>query len=374
MPTDLIIPLRPRPFHHTVLLASATPFFPSSSSPRVRLGRLTVIATTTDLIIPLFLPPLHRPPSFFPVIRVFPNADDACRSPKRMARVERLARAPPRRMDLGVGVHPSPSSLSASGGTGALTDLEWGAWVSGAGSETVENARAERLAKRETLSWNDFSTTRFSRSGAPLTPRQHRRPSILVYLAASHMAAASTSDCASILAARSVGCPRAMSLGRAVDASSVLVASLAAAVSLLRAWPPICGASRSRRGHAQYRVPALSSSTASSALCRRRGSLRTRRRLRAVASLARVAIARCLVAFGSPPPPADAAARQAAPDAATCWSLGNRYLFLRPLTNTVVSQLASSSAPGAGRPIQLEASGARLRAPQPTPKSLVSPP
>ncbi|KAJ7076969.1 hypothetical protein B0H15DRAFT_862667 [Mycena belliarum] len=128
-----------------------------------------------------------------------------------------------KRMDLGVGVHPSTSSLqsslSASSGTGSyfsspssynlasgsstslsddgsafrsLTDMKWGEFESlGFGSsggatgggggmkeggiegrlrfDLTENARAERLTKRETLSWNDFSTAGFSRSDAPLS-------------------------------------------------------------------------------------------------------------------------------------------------------------------------------------------------------------
>ncbi|KAJ7441564.1 hypothetical protein FB451DRAFT_118040 [Mycena latifolia] len=124
MPTDLIIP---RPFHHRparVCDAFLSVVILSSSSPRVRLGRLPVIAGTTDLIIPLVLPPLYLPPSFFPVILVFPNADDALRAtqtngprPKPGAPPSPAARyteAYRKRMDLGVGVHPSPSSLTSS--------------------------------------------------------------------------------------------------------------------------------------------------------------------------------------------------------------------------------------------------------------------
>ncbi|KAJ7051535.1 hypothetical protein C8F01DRAFT_1174871 [Mycena amicta] len=134
-----------------------------------------------------------------------------------------------KRMDFGVGVHPSTSSLSSStssatpfsshsltspsstslasttesaapGAFRSLTDLQWGAFESlgfghgsgagvggfemGAGAvaesaaggidgrlkfDLTENARAERAAKRETLSWADFSSAGFSRSDAPLS-------------------------------------------------------------------------------------------------------------------------------------------------------------------------------------------------------------
>ncbi|KAJ7016606.1 hypothetical protein C8F04DRAFT_1019007 [Mycena alexandri] len=138
----------------------------------------------------------------------------------------RYAESYRKRMDLGVGVHPSTSSLastyassttthssnygsspsaynlsapstsslSSEDGAGAfrsLTDLKWGEFESlGFGSnggdagfgnvkeggiegklkfDLTENARAERLAKRETLSWNDFSSAGFTRSDAPLS-------------------------------------------------------------------------------------------------------------------------------------------------------------------------------------------------------------
>ncbi|KAJ7612952.1 hypothetical protein DFH06DRAFT_1109345 [Mycena polygramma] len=140
----------------------------------------------------------------------------------------RYAESYRKRLDLGVGVHPSTSSLASnyssssststapttyglaasssanpapsttslssedSGGAfRSLTDLKWGEFESlgfgggGAGAvgggakeggidgrlrfDLTENARAERLAKRETLSWNDFSTAGFSRSDAPLS-------------------------------------------------------------------------------------------------------------------------------------------------------------------------------------------------------------
>ncbi|KAK7018130.1 F-box domain-containing protein [Favolaschia claudopus] len=150
----------------------------------------------------------------------------------------RYAESYRKRMDLGVGVHPSTSSLSSSyssstssapttygfsggGGSGggnhstynlsapstsslgsgedaggafrSLTDLKWGEFESlgfgsgvgvsspggvGAGEggietklkfDLTENARAERMAKRETLSWNDFSTAGFSRGDKPLS-------------------------------------------------------------------------------------------------------------------------------------------------------------------------------------------------------------
>ncbi|CAK5278270.1 unnamed protein product [Mycena citricolor] len=132
-----------------------------------------------------------------------------------------------RRLDLAVGVHPqtasmtsmtsdvpslsssigsSPYSSSAytpsntslasdtdGGAFRSLTDLKWGEFESlgfshgtGAGLvatpsrkepgidgrlkfDLTENARAERAAKRETLSWNDFSSAGFSRSDAPLS-------------------------------------------------------------------------------------------------------------------------------------------------------------------------------------------------------------
>nr|GAT57935.1 predicted protein [Mycena chlorophos] len=97
----------------------------------------------------------------------------------------------------------SPSSVSlvsttestAPGAFRSLTDLQWGAFESlgfehGSGFEVgvagpgdkksggiegrlrfdlTENARAERAAKRETLSWADFSAAGFSRSDAPLS-------------------------------------------------------------------------------------------------------------------------------------------------------------------------------------------------------------
>ncbi|KAJ7702067.1 hypothetical protein B0H16DRAFT_750216 [Mycena metata] len=134
----------------------------------------------------------------------------------------RYAESYRKRLDLGVGVHPSTSSLASSysssgthssnygsspsaynlsapstsslsseDGAGAfrsLTDLKWGEFESlGFGSnagdaganqggietklkfDLTENARAERLAKRETLSWNDFSSAGFTRSDAPLS-------------------------------------------------------------------------------------------------------------------------------------------------------------------------------------------------------------
>ncbi|KAF7291451.1 F-box domain-containing protein [Mycena indigotica] len=139
-----------------------------------------------------------------------------------------------KRMDFGVGVHPSTTSLSSStssslpglspptpyssltspsstslastesapGAFRSLTDLQWGAFESlgfghgtgdgvggfevglGVGDkgevgkggiegrlrfDLTENARAERAAKRETLSWADFSAAGFSRSDAPLS-------------------------------------------------------------------------------------------------------------------------------------------------------------------------------------------------------------
>ncbi|KAJ7149733.1 hypothetical protein C8R46DRAFT_915583 [Mycena filopes] len=129
----------------------------------------------------------------------------------------RYAESYRKRMDLGVGVHPSTSSLASttttssnygsspsaynlsapsttslssedSGGAfRSLTDMKWGEFESlGFGSDAhggakeggietklkfdlTENARAERLAKRETLSWNDFSSAGFTRSDAPLS-------------------------------------------------------------------------------------------------------------------------------------------------------------------------------------------------------------
>ncbi|KAJ7430346.1 hypothetical protein B0H11DRAFT_1764435, partial [Mycena galericulata] len=86
----------------------------------------------------------------------------------------------------------STTSLTEDGSAfRSLTDMKWGEFESlgfGSGGETspggvkqeggiegrlrfdlTENARAERLAKRETLSWNDFSTAGFTRSDAPLS-------------------------------------------------------------------------------------------------------------------------------------------------------------------------------------------------------------
>ncbi|RDB21827.1 hypothetical protein Hypma_011076 [Hypsizygus marmoreus] len=63
----------------------------------------------------------------------------------------------------------------------SLTDLKWGEFESMGFSELgdkdnkklqfdlTESARSERTAKRGTLSWNDFSTTGFSRTDAPLS-------------------------------------------------------------------------------------------------------------------------------------------------------------------------------------------------------------
>ncbi|KAJ7209450.1 hypothetical protein B0H12DRAFT_1330088 [Mycena haematopus] len=137
------------------------------------------------------------------------------------AGVPRYADTYRKRLDLGVGVHPALSSASSlrvdeqprhhhlgrwrgGGAFRSLTDLKWGEFESlgfgfgsgggagggggdsggggGAGAgggaaglegklrfDLTENARAERLAKRETLSWTDFSTAGFSRSDAPLS-------------------------------------------------------------------------------------------------------------------------------------------------------------------------------------------------------------
>ncbi|KAF7293338.1 F-box domain-containing protein [Mycena kentingensis (nom. inval.)] len=148
-----------------------------------------------------------------------------------------------KRMDFGVGVHPSTSSLASStsstfstalstpstaltspsttslasstGGGGetsfrSLTDMQWGAFESlgfghgggtgvggfeisatgekGGGIEgrlkfdLTENARAERAAKRETLSWSDFSAAGFSRSDAPLSATLQFSPPLTLSL------------------------------------------------------------------------------------------------------------------------------------------------------------------------------------------------
>ncbi|KAJ7746166.1 hypothetical protein DFH07DRAFT_1038602 [Mycena maculata] len=86
---------------------------------------------------------------------------------------------------------PSTTSLTEDGSAfRSLTDLKWGEFESlgfgGSGEaspggakeggiegrlrfDLTENARAERMAKRETLSWTDFSTAGFTRSDAPLS-------------------------------------------------------------------------------------------------------------------------------------------------------------------------------------------------------------
>ncbi|KAJ7196677.1 hypothetical protein GGX14DRAFT_526692 [Mycena pura] len=143
-----------------------------------------------------------------------------------------------KRMDFGLGVQPSTASLNssissatsspfgpltspsttslASDETGAfrsLTDLQWGAFESlgfdgradGARSfelvttgenrdsgiearlkfDLTENARAERLAKRETLTWSDFTSSGFTRSDAPLSATLQFAPPLSLGFASS---------------------------------------------------------------------------------------------------------------------------------------------------------------------------------------------
>ncbi|KAJ7079916.1 hypothetical protein C8R43DRAFT_1083182 [Mycena crocata] len=105
----------------------------------------------------------------------------------------------------------SPSTTSLGEDAGAfrsLTDMKWGEFESlGFGSggggggdvgpireggiegrlrfDLTENARAERLAKRETLSWTDFSTAGFTRSDAPLSATLQFSPPLSLSLGAN---------------------------------------------------------------------------------------------------------------------------------------------------------------------------------------------
>ncbi|KDR72869.1 hypothetical protein GALMADRAFT_73169 [Galerina marginata CBS 339.88] len=81
-------------------------------------------------------------------------------------------------------LHPDPDYFGIGAREGedrfrSLTDLKWGEFesmgFSGLGDEKklqfdlTESARTERTAKRQTLSWNDFSSAGFSRMDAPLS-------------------------------------------------------------------------------------------------------------------------------------------------------------------------------------------------------------
>ncbi|KAJ6613879.1 hypothetical protein B0H10DRAFT_196553 [Mycena sp. CBHHK59/15] len=148
----------------------------------------------------------------------------------------RFAESYRKRLDLPASLHPetgsaasaltSPSTTSLSVGAGtdaafrSLTDLKWGEFESlGFGSggvddgstgggfgfsretegiegklrfDLTENARAERLMKRETLSWTDFSTAGFTRSDAPLSATLQFSPPLSLSSSTSSTSSASS--------------------------------------------------------------------------------------------------------------------------------------------------------------------------------------